>query len=159
MLTYLVPSVLSVFVYLALAGWIAFWIGLRVRSQTRATVICLALFMGWIFFPLLLPGNRYSAATSRSRPTSGYLDGSELRLLFSPQTMITKNEQRDFPGWGWIVVHFSLLGGFALLVRHVCLSNADRYLGRGSPGFGGRLNWTPEPPAVNLSPAADADAP
>ena len=134
---YLVCGVFSIVIYLALAGWLAFWIGLRVRSQTRATVIALSLFMGWIFLPLLIPlipGSQppnYYSRFDRRAGFNGYGDGSEWRLLVSPQTFVTKNEAREFPGWKWVQVHFAVFGGLALLIRYNCLKRADQHLGRG----------------------------
>ena len=129
---YLCISLLTVWIYPALAQWSCFWIGLRIRNQIRALMTSLLLVVAWCIIPLV-------ASSYLSQTGLLFTDWSEQLLRFaSPVTVISTAESlgktADSPVTPeMVVLAFVQLGLAAALtrwVRRVCLTNADRYLGR-----------------------------
>src|ERR1017187_3667678 len=129
---YMGISLLTVWVYPALVRWLCLWIGLRVRNQIRALMTSLLLVVGWCILPLV--GSDYLVETGLLSS-----DWNEPLRFISPITVISTAEAlgrkaadpavtRDM-----VVMVFIQLGLAAALmwkVRRLCLTNADRYLGR-----------------------------
>jgi ABC-type transport system involved in multi-copper enzyme maturation permease subunit len=53
-LIYLASDMLTLAIYLPLLAWISVWIGLRMKSQSRALVAATAVVVGWCVVPLVL---------------------------------------------------------------------------------------------------------
>ncbi len=128
---YIVVSVLTVLVYFALARWICFWIGLRIRNQIRALMTALLLVVAWCVIPLVASG--YLVQTGLLPP------GWEQPLRYvSPISVIDTAEAIGRSGdratnVAMIELAFINLGIAAILllaIRQRCLTNTDRYLGR-----------------------------
>jgi ABC-type transport system involved in multi-copper enzyme maturation permease subunit len=128
---YMGISLLTVWIYPALVQWSCFWIGLRIRNQIRALMTALLLVVVWCIIPLV--ASSYLAETGLM-PTQW----SEPLRFVSPVTVIGAAEAlgktADNPVTSdMVVMAFVQLGLAATLtwwVRRLCLTNADRYLGR-----------------------------
>ena len=107
---YLASGILGIAIYLPLCGWLAFWIGLNIRSQTRAIVVCLVVVLGWIYTPLLFPAFSW----------------------LSPARLMIQNETTSPINPVWNSINFSLYAVVLYAIRQVCLTRADHYLGRNS---------------------------
>lgn len=124
--SYTVVAILSTLVYLSLAVWFAFWMGLRFRSQTRAILFTLVLMLAWIFVPL-------SMASIAVYDTRWGMPGPVIVSawhIFNPAALIMHNEQHQaLPTW-WVALNLGASGAAAFSFRWNCLTHADRYLGR-----------------------------
>lgn len=129
--SYLLCSLLSVGIYLPLVSWFSLWVGLKVRSQTRAIFGALAGLVAWCVIPFVLFA--VLMIVTRARPNSGI----GLLMLFSPATIVPVNEFNEyhdiFAGerWSAIIMNFVFYGACLFVLRVMCLSKADRLLGRG----------------------------
>lgn len=129
---YLACGLLSVAIYLPMAAWLSTLIGLVVRTQARAIIWSVGAIIGWCILPpvvivmpivLLLDLNR------------GPAEGWAFLMLLSPMMIVALNESRqlhEFAGYPWaaVAVNFMAYGFMLLLIRQLCLTNADRFLGR-----------------------------
>jgi hypothetical protein len=128
---YLTCSALSVGIYLPLVAWLSLFIGLRVRTQARAIIGSLGAIVGWCILPLVFIVMPVMILLIRGPGRPG---GASLTLL-SPMMIIPFNEfiaLKELADHPWLVVGVNFLGyGVVLLtLRHACLKNADRFLGR-----------------------------
>lgn len=117
----------AVTVFLPLFCWVAFWIGLRVRTRFRAILGTLATLVAWNAVPPLL----FVLITQ----STGHHDGEpyEFLLLFSPAMCLGALEYGPPTLIGWVLVFLLLYGGLCGVFRVLCLGKADRYLGRAVP--------------------------
>jgi hypothetical protein len=141
-LAYLGLSALAVFVLLPTLYWMGLLIGLRIHNRTRASVVAMAAALAWNFGPsMLLAFVPYSL-----RGTLGWAVG--LLTIMSPWRIVAIAEAGFARGFrGGYGAHLggltAALGGLAinaglfLLLRHACLRNADRWLGRPAPSARG----------------------
>ena len=128
---YLGISLLTVWIYPALVRWSCFWIGLRIRNQIRALMTALLLVVAWCIIPPVAAS--YLAETGLLPP-----EWNEPLRFTSPVTVIGTAEAlgktADNPVTSdMVVMVFVQLGLAAALMwwsRRLCLTNADRYLGR-----------------------------
>lgn len=133
---YLVASLLSLAIYLPLITWLALWIGLIAKTQTRAILGSLAVLIAWCAIP-------WGILLTLTDLFAGQKD--VLAGLFSPVTMILCTEFNAFGSDGgiffgvvrghlfrWLVVlgNFAFYGLILYIIRDRCLRYADRYLGR-----------------------------
>lgn len=130
---YLTCSMLSLVVYLPLVSWVSFFIGLKVRNQTRAIVGSLAGIVGWCVLPLLFVTPLIGLFARSPRSGSGIL------FLTSPAVIIPFNEFSALeelggsPGMA-VFLNFLFYGVLLIAVRAKCLAAADRQLGRAGSG-------------------------
>ena len=128
---YMGISLLTVWIYPALVKWSCFWIGLRIRNQIRALMTALLLVVAWCLIPLV--ASSYLVQTGLL-----FSNWNEPLCFVSPVTVIGAAEALgktvDSPVTSdMVVMAFVQLGLAAALtwcVRRLCLTNADRYLGR-----------------------------
>jgi hypothetical protein len=128
---YLGISLLTVWIYPALVQWSCFWLGLRIRNQIRALMTSLLLAVAWCVIPLV-------AYTYLVNTGLFPAEWNEWLSFVSPITVIITAEAfgktADAPVTSdMVVMAFVQLGLAAALmwqVRRLCLTNADRYLGR-----------------------------
>ncbi len=129
---YLGVSLLAVWIYPTLAQWSCLWIGLRIRNQMRALITSLLLVVAWCIIPLVI--SSYLMQIGLLTPGSG-----ELLNFVSPISVIATAEaigrtaSDTWVTWNMIVMAFAQLGLAAALMwwlRRLCLTNANRYLGR-----------------------------
>ncbi|MSR59008.1 MAG: hypothetical protein EXS05_15410 [Planctomycetaceae bacterium] len=131
-LLYLMCSVLAAAIYLPLVAWLSLAIGLFVRSQARAMIGSMGVIVAWCVAPLVFIVLPLSIVLG---PTGMVSDLISYVSLLSPATIVFMNEfqsLKEFPGGPVLPVVFNFIGYlFALnIVRSVCLSHADRWLGR-----------------------------
>jgi ABC-type transport system involved in multi-copper enzyme maturation permease subunit len=125
-------SLLTVWIYPRLVQWFCLWIGLQIRNQIRAMMTAFLLVAAWCLIPL---------------PVSGYLletrllseQWSNLLNFVSPVTVIRTAEALGSPKSDvdltlnlvvLVLAHFAVAAALMWKVRQLCLTNADRYLGR-----------------------------
>jgi ABC-type transport system involved in multi-copper enzyme maturation permease subunit len=132
---YLICSILSVGVYLPLLAWLAMLIGLKVKSQTRATIGVMSVIIGWCALPYVLIVIPLSIIFRAPVTMSNSGSFRHFLNLISPATIVALNEDLSH-GWlgqnPWEIVIVNFLAYSLLLVvlRGVCLNKADRLLGR-----------------------------
>ena len=127
---YLTCSALSVGIYLPMVAWLSLYIGLRVKSQARAIVAALGAFVVWCVAPLVFIVMPLDILT-RPQPDSGF----GFVFLMSPAAIVGFNETngwRELANHPWVavVINFTFYGICLCLFRWLCLSGADRLLGR-----------------------------
>jgi hypothetical protein len=131
--TYLASSVLTLVISPPMFGWAAMWVGLRAKGRSRAVVTAvLALFL-WCVVPYLLIA--LFALAAGIPPDRG---GLAYLWLMSPATIIPMTELagmsifRNFGGVALVPVALNCLwhGGALFFFRYLCLTHADRHLGR-----------------------------
>jgi len=130
---YLFCSVLSVGIYLPMVAWLSLLIGLLVRTQARAIMSSLAAIVAWCILPIIFLTMPLDILLRGVVPGHGVI--AKYAALFSPATIIPFNEfnaLNEFGGIRWLPVILNFLGyGMCLfLFRYLCLSMADRLLGR-----------------------------
>ncbi|MHC4506996.1 MAG: hypothetical protein ACYTFI_27225, partial [Planctomycetota bacterium] len=160
-LGYLVTATLAVLVFLPATGWIARWIGLKVRNRTRAMLLAVGAIFVWCAGPWAVYGWMGSLRHLRARP---FLRAGV--TLLSPATLIglteaagTDDAFRELFRTGPLIpiaVGFALQGGILLFFRWLCLRNADRYLGRAVPG--GRPSDIPDLNAAAATSSGEPNA-
>jgi hypothetical protein len=126
---YLIVSFLAIFIYLPMFSWVSLWVGLKVRSKSRAIVVTLIVITAWISAPFLIIGLVYSLVSFYREASLNFF------LLFSPVTItaVTETGEINFIGGSLVVptiYNFLWHGGILLYFRWLCLRKADRYLGR-----------------------------
>jgi hypothetical protein len=129
---YLGVSFATISIYPRLVQWTCLWIGLRMRNQIRAMMTAFLLVAAWSFIPAIV--SNYLLET-------GLLSAnwSEALKCVSPVAIIRIMEAFGTPKWdpgltqglfALVVVHFGLAAALCWKVRQICLTKADRYLGR-----------------------------
>jgi hypothetical protein len=126
-----VCSVLALAIYLPLAAWLSFLVGLKVKTRGKAIIVALGIIAGWcllplvfVFMPLMMlhaPGDNNSVLN--------------FSIFLSPAMIIAVNDYGDWHEFGnspWpaMALNFPLYGTALVLIRRACLRNADRWLGR-----------------------------
>ncbi len=130
---YALCSTLSVGIYLPMVAWLSLLIGLLVRTQARAIMGSLAAIVAWCVLPIIFLTMPFDILLRGVVP--GHAVIANYTALFSPATIIPFNEYNslsEFGGVRWLPVILNFLGyGMCLfLFRYLCLSMADRMLGR-----------------------------
>jgi len=139
---YLVASTLSVLIYLPMLSWVSRWLGLTIRSRSRAVLTTVGALIAWTLGPLALV-----AILSILTDTTPEDTGLSYLMLLSPATIIPLVEYADSERMfhnvfmapaGWVLVlNFALYGAVLYVFRRLCLTRADRYLGRVGPSPNG----------------------
>jgi len=125
---YLTCSLLSVAIYLPLIAWLSLWIGMKVKSQTKAIIIAVGSVVAWCAIA----------------PVVAVMLDELFRLgndvywiaLFSPASVVplnefaTLHELRPLNPWTAVLANFAVYAVLLWLFRHLCLVRANRYLGR-----------------------------
>jgi hypothetical protein len=129
---YLGISLLTVWIYPRLVQWSCLWVGLQIRNQIRAMMTAFLVVAAWCIIPLLV--SSYLLETGLLSP-----EWSESLNFVSPITVIRTAEALGRPKSEvgvtldlviLMIAHFGLAAGLSWKVRQICLTNADRYLGR-----------------------------
>jgi hypothetical protein len=129
---YLAISFSTIFIYPRLVQWFCLWIGLRTRNQIRAMMTAFLLVAAWCIIPLPL--------TKYLNETGLLSDDWGIALkFFSPAMVIHLAEKLGSPKSDisvtphlviLVVIHFALAAALIWKLRQICLTKADRYLGR-----------------------------
>ncbi|HEX4263305.1 MAG TPA: hypothetical protein VH597_03115 [Verrucomicrobiae bacterium] len=129
---YLGVSFAMILVYPRLVQWTCLWIGLRMRNQIRAMMTALLLVAAWSFIPAALAGYLLETGVLSAH-------SSAVLKFISPVTVIRIAEAFGSPKSDVVpslglfmgfLVHFGLAAALCWKMRQICLSKADRYLGR-----------------------------
>jgi len=134
LLSYFACCCLTLAVYLPLAGWLSLWVGLRVKSQTRAVIGAIMAVAAWCFLPVLLlaciviPLGWFSVHVG---PESGI----GAIAVMSPLMVIALNETAEFEHMTkspttMIVINLAISVVWLRLLRARCLKRADEFLNR-----------------------------
>jgi ABC-type transport system involved in multi-copper enzyme maturation permease subunit len=125
-LQWLVCAVLELAIYPFLIAWVTFYVGAKVRSPLWAIVTSLSVVSGAVVLPYLIVWILRVCDLNLS-PELWRLVG-----LASPGMIIVANETADAT-FTMTAVNFLVYGSFLVLMRRLCLRQADRLLGRGEP--------------------------
>lgn len=128
---YLICSALSVAVYLPLTAWLALFMGLRVRTQVRAIIAAMGSSVAWCILPFIFVVLPLAIVLDGTGGTDGVVMGAQLT---SPASIVFMNEfdNDDFlkDPIKAMIFNFAFYGTATLILRHLCLKHADRWLGR-----------------------------
>lgn len=134
---YLVCAALSVMIYFPLVAWLSFLVGLTVRTQIRAIIGSMAAIAVWCIAPLVfivMPVSIMAHSPNMLLGTNEWESLTELLSLLSPATIVAVNEAgelHNYPGpWTSVWLNFAVYGAALIVIREICLRNADRWLGR-----------------------------
>jgi len=127
-----------------MVSWFAMWIGLKMKTSARAIITAVAGLVLWLATPPLLV-LLWIIVVNRGRDNDALL----FPMLLSPATILPFNEFHEWRAFGtspWapIIINFTFHGGMWFLFRYLCLSRADKYLGRVT-ARGGALRRGVEP--------------
>jgi hypothetical protein len=128
---YLACSLLSVGIYLPMFAWLSLYIGLRVKTQTRAIMGSLAAILAWCIGPPFAVLLLATVFDQMRRPDSGLI----ALFLFSPAFIMGFNESNDWAvlakaPWIAVIVNFTAYGLILVCLRKLCYAHANRLLGR-----------------------------
>jgi hypothetical protein len=128
--SYLALSLLTLWVYPGLTKWLCLWIGLRLHNQIRALMTSLLVIVAWCILPLVASG--YLMQTGLLSP-----EGSRMLNYASPVTVINLAEELGRRGSTVAleevtpaVIQLVLGAALMWLIQQICLTGADRHLGR-----------------------------
>lgn len=125
---YLVGSLITLSIYLPMLIWLFCWIGMKVKSQTKAILTALGLIIVWCLLPFILAFPIFMLNPSFDEDSIIY------GLFLSPASFVVINEIAEFHEFGtpWIplLVNTIIYGGCLLLFRSQCLNHIDENLGR-----------------------------
>lgn len=131
-IVYLVISLLAVWIYPRLIQWSCLWIGLRVKSQIRAMLTAFVAVVAWCLLPVAV-ASYFVNINFLSEQWGGVLG------FASPPCVIYAGEMLGLPkSYGEVtsneimlaLIHLASAAALMCWVRRLCLTRADRYLGR-----------------------------
>lgn len=131
-IVYTCISLLTIWIYPRVVQWCCLLLGLRIRNQIRAMMTAFFLVTAWCVLPLVVAN--FSAQTSLL-PN----EWTEALRFISPATIVRIAEKIGLEKspvamtqtlFILLAVHFGCLALLCRIVRRICLTNADRYLGR-----------------------------
>jgi ABC-type transport system involved in multi-copper enzyme maturation permease subunit len=126
-------SVLAVGIFLPMVAWLSLLVGLKLRSQTRSIIGSTSAIVAWCVIPVVfvtIPMEIWLGHTG--------IVGRETincSALLSPAMVIAYNEltwlhELGSEPWRVMLVSFTGYAGLLLIFRRLCLTRADRWLGR-----------------------------
>ncbi|WP_339728167.1 ABC transporter permease subunit [uncultured Gimesia sp.] len=127
-LPYLIGSLLTIGIYLPMLIYLFCWIGMKVKSQTKAILSALGAIIIWCILPFILAFPIFIMYPSFNEDSIIY------GVFLSPASYIVLNEIAEFhefgSAWGPLVVNTFIYGGCYLLFRSQCRNHIDEKLGR-----------------------------
>ncbi|MCH9727774.1 MAG: ABC transporter permease [Planctomycetes bacterium] len=127
-LPYLIGSLLTIGIYLPMLTWLFCWIGMKVKSQTKAILSALGVIVLWCILPFILMFPVLILNPSFNEESVIY------GLFLSPASYIVINEIAEFhefgTTWGPLMINSFIYGGCYLLFRYQCHMHIDKNLGR-----------------------------
>lgn len=127
-LPYLIGSLLTIAIYLPMLIWLFCWIGMKIKSQTKAILTALGVIVIWCILPFILSFPIYILNPSFNEESVIY------GLFLSPASYLVINEIGEFREFGttWtpILVNSLFFGGCLYFFRRQCLYHIDENLGR-----------------------------
>lgn len=140
---YLIGSLLTIGIYLPMLIYLFCWIGMKIKSQTKAILTALGGTILWCLLPFILAFPIFVLDPSFNEDAIIY------GVFLSPASYIVLNEVAEFHEFGsiWIplIVNSMIYGGCLLWFRHLCRSHIDEKLGR----LGDTPTEQGRPPALN----------
>jgi ABC-type transport system involved in multi-copper enzyme maturation permease subunit len=129
---YLGISLATIFIYPPLVQWTCLWIDLRMRNQIRAMMTALLVVAAWCFLPLLLSNYLLAIGLMPGVWNGALRYISPVAIIHIAETFGTpKSDSVVTPGFfALFLIHFSLAAALTWKIRQICLTKADRYLGR-----------------------------
>ena len=126
---YLFVGVVSAVVCLPMFAWISFFMGMWIKSTTKAIFASLGLVVGWMIIPPVISIAIFEAFNVGPGDTLATL------LVISPLIVPFFNEIDELNDisqneWVAILLHFFICGGVLAGVRYLCIKNGARLLGR-----------------------------
>lgn len=142
--TYLVSGVACVLIFLPLVSWLAFWIGLKVRSQGKAIIVSVTVLVSWCLLPIIA----YMPYEALSGDDSKLL---ELVEFASPMMNIHMHQHSGFKDPLQVLIRtLYVYGGLLVALRCWCLWRAPRVLGRADTSRRVRRSQRHEPTPTEL---------
>ena len=143
-LVYLIFTPLTLLTYLPLAVWVSVWVGMRVRSRTRAAMLAIFWLAMIVAFPFLIAAPIILAIEINGGNVDTSTHWAMDIMMASPVLAVPTLEVGQLPfnatplvelGGPWLILalHFLFLGSLAWLVRAWCYRRADQLLGRVAP--------------------------
>ncbi|MCA9022197.1 MAG: ABC transporter permease subunit, partial [Planctomycetaceae bacterium] len=127
-LPYLVGSLLTLGIYLPMLVYLFCWIGMKIKSQTKAILTALGSILVWCLLPFILAFPLFILIPNLKEDSILY------GLFLGPASYLVMNEVAEFHDFGsaWIplVVNTVIYGGCLLLFRTLCRNHIDENLGR-----------------------------
>ena len=125
---YLIGSLLTIGIYLPMLIYLFCWIGMKIKSQTKAILTALGATIVWCLLPFILAFPIFILYPSFDEDSILY------GIFLSPASYIVINEVAEFREFGsvWIplFVNTFIYGGCYLFFRSLCRSHIDEKLGR-----------------------------
>jgi ABC-type transport system involved in multi-copper enzyme maturation permease subunit len=135
-LEYLVTTIAGVVILFHLTMWMAFWIGLRMKSPTKAMLSTLGILVAVCALPTMLTF-AVLAWINGGPQMFARVQGSSVKLwlLDSPSYLVFYSEIYPLSSMTPIpylpvILNSAIYGGCWWLIRHQVLSNADKSLNR-----------------------------
>lgn len=127
---YLLGSLLCVVIYLPMVAWLSIWISMVIKHPTRAMLTAVGTLVVWCAAPPILLILIYELLWR-----GGNNDVWETLMWLSPVISVAAIEFNAldeflFPPWMMVIANFAWYGGITLFFRGLCLTRADRLLGR-----------------------------
>ncbi len=127
-LAYLVGSLLMLGIYLPMLVYLFCWIGMKIKSQTKAILAALGGIIVWCLLPFILAFPLFIMIPNLNEDSILY------GLFLGPASYLVLNEIAEFQEFGsmWIplVVNAIIYGGCLMLFRTLCRNHIDENLGR-----------------------------
>ncbi len=128
---YVFWSTAFVLIYLQLTAWFSMWLGLKIRSQVRATLVAISVIVAWLTVPVAI---QYLLANGFNTQLSG---SARYLMILSPTVVIRGIESGSpaaagipNPYWTFYLANAVLYGFLLWFFRHRSLKDADQRLGR-----------------------------
>jgi ABC-type Na+ efflux pump permease subunit len=123
---YVVASIVTTLTLFTLVSWLSCWIGMRLKTQSRAIFTTVAVLVAWCVLPLLV----LKPAFGDYAPHADVVYRS-LQML-TPVSFIRWIEYHElaFKPWHALAFNSLLYGGIALILRQHCMKGAEGLLGR-----------------------------
>lgn len=141
---YLVASVGTTLICFTLVSWLSCWIGMRLKTQSRAIFTTVAVLVAWCVLPLLVLKPAFGDYAPHSDDVYRSLQ------MLTPVSFIRWVEYHElsFKAWHALAFNSLLYGGVALILRQHCMRGAEGLLGRrdqfsSTRGFQGLLRRRP----------------
>lgn len=125
---YLLGSLLTISIYLPMLIYMFCWIGMKIKSQTKAILTALGAIILWCILPFILSFPIFIISPRFDEDSILY------GIFLSPASYIVLTEIAEFHEFGsiWapLFVNTFIYGGCFLLFRYHCREHIDEKLGR-----------------------------
>jgi len=120
--------VITIGIYLPMLTWLFCWIGMKVKSQTKAILSSLGAIIIWCLLPFILVFPVFVLNPSFDERSVIY------GIFLGPASYVVLNEVAEYQNFGttWLplIVNTLIYSGCYYLFRSQCLNHIDKNLGR-----------------------------